>query len=234
MQYPIRYRFSETNSDFFNNLVSDLMIDVVLFTLTSFLVGLSGALAPGPMLTVTISDSMQKGFLVGPMMVSGHIIAELGLVILILAGLGWLIGSPLATFIIGFVGGIILIFMGVQLIRNSPQLESTPEISVNKKYGTIVNGIITSATNPFFFIWWATIGGAFLFKGIAMAGIMGLLGFLIGHWSSDILWFSTVSFFSSRSTSVMNPKTYKTVMHICGLFLVCVGGYFFISSWGFI
>ncbi|MCK9152352.1 LysE family transporter [Methanobacterium alcaliphilum] len=211
------------------------MIDVALFTLTAFLVGLSGAIAPGPMLTVTISDSMQKGFLSGPLIVSGHMLVELAIVLLIMTGLGGVIGSPLAAFIIGLVGGIVLMLMGLQLVKNSPISNQNKEITVDKtKYQSILSGIVTSVSNPYFFIWWATIGGAFLFKGVGMAGVIGLIGFLIGHWSSDLVWFSAVSFFSSRSTSLMNQNTYKNVMKICGIFLIGVGGYFFMNSWGFI
>ena len=49
-----------------------------------------------------------------------------------------------------------------------------------------LNGILTSVSNPFFFIWWATIGWAFIFKGLELAGIFGVLGFLVGHWASDL------------------------------------------------
>ncbi|MDO8870268.1 MAG: LysE family transporter [Methanobacteriaceae archaeon] len=242
------------------------MIEIVLFAVTSFLVGLSGALVPGPMLTVTISDSFKKGFIAGPLITSGHIFTELCLVLLILFGLGWLIGSNTASFIIGLLGGIVLIFMGFQIFKETPKLENTSsgEIQDNnssnrefikqtsKEYNhesniisstdssnensssfrSIINGILTSLSNPFFFIWWATIGGAFIFKGMALAGFLGIFAFLLGHWTSDVAWFSTVSYLSSRSRALVQPDNYRTIMRICGVFMIFVGVYFFINSVG--
>ncbi|HML06093.1 MAG TPA: LysE family transporter [Methanobacterium sp.] len=207
------------------------MIETVIFALTSFGVGLSGALVPGPMLTVTISDSVKKGFKAGPLVILGHFITEFVIMIAILAGLGYIIGSQSAVFIIGTVGGLVLIFMGYNLSKQDKTLsEIKNEDYKSQKYGSVMGGIVTSISNPFFYIWWATVGCAFMFKGLELAGIIGLLGFIIGHWSADFSWFTTVSFFSSRGSKIMNDKAYKSVMMICGVFLVLLGAYFILSQ----
>ena len=236
------------------------MIEIILFAVTSFLVGLSGALVPGPMLTVTISDSFKKGFIAGPLITSGHIFTELIVVLLLLFGLGWVIGSPTASIVIGILGGIVLIIMGLQIFKETPELESRPlntskapesdispdslseqilkngetsDLSISHT-NSMFKGVLTSLSNPFFFIWWATIGGVFIFKGMALAGFLGIFAFLLGHWSSDIVWFSTVSYLSSRSSALMRPNNYKIIMRVCGAFMIFVGGYFFINSVGVI
>ncbi|WP_431061893.1 LysE family transporter [Methanobacterium sp.] len=98
------------------------MIETILFVISSFWVGLSGAVVPGPMLTVTISDSVKKGFIAGPIIVLGHITTELALIIVILAGLGWIIGSQPAALIIGIIGGSVLLFMGYEISRSNEKL----------------------------------------------------------------------------------------------------------------
>ncbi len=207
------------------------MIEIVLFALTSFGVGLSGALVPGPMFTVTVSDSVKKGFIAGPMVVLGHIMTEIVMMIVILAGLGQILGSQTAAFIIGTFGGIVLIFMGYNTSRSNTALSSikTEENGI-QKYGSFLKGVITSLSNPYFFIWWATIGLAFMFKGLALAGIFGLLSFSIGHWLADLSWFSIISFLSSRGSKIMRDRTYKIVMIICGVFLIILGIYFIVSQ----
>jgi threonine/homoserine/homoserine lactone efflux protein len=206
-----------------------MLIEIILFVITSFAVGLSGAIVPGPMLTVTISDSLEKGFKTGPLVVLGHIIAEIVLMIVILVGLDWLLGSKIASFIIGTVGGAVLLFMGYNLTgysKNMPKFSSGLNI---QNHASILNGLITSFSNPYFFLWWATIGIAFMYKGIEIAGILGLMGFLIGHWSADLSWYSLISFFSSKGSKIMQENTYKNVMKICGVFLIILGIYFIIS-----
>ncbi len=209
------------------------MIEIVLFALTSFGVGLSGALVPGPMFTVTVSDSVKKGFSAGPRVVLGHIMTEILMIIVIMAGLGQILGSQTAAFIIGIFGGMVLIFMGYKTSRSNTPLSSikTEEKRI-QKYGSFLKGVITSISNPYFFIWWGTIGLAFLFKGLALAGIIGILAFSIGHWLADLSWFSVVSFASSRGSKFISDKAYNAVMAACGLFLIMLGSYFIISHIG--
>lgn len=207
------------------------LIEILLFAITSFGVGLSGALVPGPMLTVTISDSVNNGFKAGPLVILGHFMTEIAIMLVILGGLGWIIGSKTAVFIIGTVGGLVLIFMGYNISRSHKSL-SDIEKEENKQstYGSVIGGIITSLSNPFFYVWWATVGCAFMFKGLELAGVIGLLGFVIGHWLADLSWFSVVSLFSSRGSNLMSDRSYKVAMIICGLFLVLLGCYFIYSQ----
>jgi threonine/homoserine/homoserine lactone efflux protein len=207
------------------------MLELILFILTSFAVGLSGALVPGPMLTVTVSDSVEKGFLTGPLVVLGHFIVEIILIVFILAGFSWLVGSTEVAIIIGTLGGIMLIYMGYTTSKSKVDLSDISDTDEpSSKYESILKGIVTSVSNPYFFIWWATIGLAFLFKGVEIAGLVGLVGFIIGHWSADLGWFSTVSFFSSKGSDIMSEKQYKLMMKICGLFLIVLGAYFLITA----
>ena len=53
---------------------------VVIF-FSSFMIALSGALMPGPLLTVTISEATRRGTVAGPLMILGHGILELALVL---------------------------------------------------------------------------------------------------------------------------------------------------------
>jgi threonine/homoserine/homoserine lactone efflux protein len=207
------------------------MLELILFILTSFAVGLSGALVPGPMLTVTVSDSVEKGFLAGPLVVLGHFVVEIILIVFILAGFSWLVGSTEVAIIIGTLGGIMLIYMGYTTSKSKVDLSDISDTDEpSSKYESILKGIVTSVSNPYFFIWWATIGLAFLFKGVEIAGLVGLVGFIIGHWSADLGWFSTVSFFSSKGSNIMSEKQYKLMMKICGLFLIVLGAYFLITA----
>lgn len=206
------------------------MIEILLLIATSFAAGLSGALVPGPMLTVTISDSVKKGFIAGPLVVLGHFIAEITLIFIIMAGFSWLIGSTTATMIIGTLGGIMLIYMGYNNSKSSNKLLNIQKDGLSQRYGSVFGGIITSISNPYFFIWWATIGMAFMFKGLEIAGIIGLLGFLIGHWSADMSWYSSVSFLTSKGSEIMTDEHYDMIMKICGIFLIILGIYFLITA----
>lgn len=205
------------------------MVEVLLFSASSFLVGLSGALVPGPMLTVTISNSLHKGPMAGPMVVSGHIIAEVAILMLLLLGLGWLIGSATANLLIGTVGGLVLVYMGYRISQSSPP-RFQGKVKAPDKYGSVLGGILSSISNPYFFIWWVTIGWAFVLKGLEFAGLAGILGFMAGHWAADLGFYSLVSFFTSKGSDILTQKYYRALMYGCGIFMICLGIYFVFSA----
>jgi len=207
-----------------------MWLEIILFAAASFWVGLSGAMVPGPMLTVTISDSIKKGSRAGPLVVLGHVIVETALIILLILGLGWVIGSHTVTMVIGGIGGMMLIYIGYSIARSPAPEEIPGNDEPIEKRGSVLSGVVTSVTNPYFYLWWATVGWAFMLKGIELAGIIGVLSFLVGHWGADLSWYSLVSFFTSKGRHVLPGKRYRIMMIICGVFLVLLGVYFIYST----
>ncbi|MBN1636251.1 MAG: LysE family transporter, partial [Deltaproteobacteria bacterium] len=63
------------------------MIQQFMIFGSSFVIALSGAMVPGPLLTVTISESARRGAMTGPLLIVGHGILELLLLIAIMMGL---------------------------------------------------------------------------------------------------------------------------------------------------
>ncbi|MEN6330044.1 MAG: LysE family transporter [Methanobacteriaceae archaeon] len=210
----------------------EFMLEVAVFAVSSFLVGLSGALVPGPMLTVTISNSLEKGSIAGPLVVAGHVIAEIAILLLLVLGLGWLIGSATATLLIGTIGGLVLVYMGYRIAQSSPPSlqEKLKGPDSPDKYGSVLGGIISSISNPYFYIWWVTIGWAFVLKGMEFAGLAGILGFMAGHWAADLGFYSFVSFFTSKGSEILTQKYYKMLMYGCGIFMIFLGIYFVFST----
>jgi threonine/homoserine/homoserine lactone efflux protein len=197
---------------------------------TAFIVGLSGAMMPGPMLTVTISEVSKQGFWAGPRIVFGHAIIELLLVGSLVMGLSRLIQQPVVTGTIGLLGGIMLAWMGWGICRDAVrfQLQFAPDqgaAATQGKFGPVLAGIVTSVSNPYWSLWWATVGAGYVM--IAMVkGAIGLTVFFTGHILSDLAWFSLVSFGVYRGRNVISNSVYRGVLSLCGLFLIGLGGYF--------
>ncbi|WOF17212.1 LysE family translocator [Methanoplanus sp. FWC-SCC4] len=198
------------------------------FFALSFIIGLTGAIAPGPTLIATIKSSLDTGWVAGPKISAGHMLIEafFGLVIIY----GFSIFLLEYTNIIGFAGGVALIVFGILNIKCgiSPVLPGEEAVSVTNPY---LAGIITSASNPYFWIWWLTVGSGFLLDGLK-AGTIFAAAFITGHWMSDLCWFSAVSTCTSRGKNMMNTKIYGYIIILCGVFLVMFGLYYIISSYG--
>ncbi len=183
---------------------------------------------PGPLLAVDVAESPSKGYITGPILTGGHAIAELAVVILLSLGLAALAENRAISGGIGIVGGAMLIFMGIgmlyDLIRKKIEMKQDP--SQAKKSGRLVfDGIVTSLSNPYWFVWWATTGSAFLVKSLDH-GAVGPAVFYVGHILSDLVWYSLVAFLVWRGRKLIVGQGYKFLIGICGLFLIYLGGSF--------
>jgi threonine/homoserine/homoserine lactone efflux protein len=193
--------------------------------LTAFIVGFSGAMMPGPLLAVNIAEAPGRGIRTGPILTGGHAIAELAVVIVLSAGLVALADNTAVKSGIGIVGGAMLLFMGAGMIYEllKPRKESTFVQSNPKGPGRLVfAGIVTSLSNPYWYVWWATTGSAFLVKSLEH-GIIGPPVFYIGHILSDLVWYSLVSILIWRGRRLVSGAGYKILIALCALFLLYLG-----------
>ena len=200
-------------------------VELLAFGFTAFLVGFSGAIVPGPMLTVSITESFKKGYKAGTSVVFGHVAAETGMVVLLGLSLSQILGLKAPFIAICVIGGAFLVFMGINLIKSGQgraSIQATPE-KRTLAYGPIYGGIITSLSNPFFFLWWFTVGAAFVFEGLRLAGLVGLAAFLIGHWASDFSWYGFVSICTDRGAAIAGDRAYRIILISCGVFLSILG-----------
>jgi len=92
----------------------------------------------------------------------------------------------------------------------------------------VAAGALTSVSNPYFLIWWLTIGNAMVMDGLAI-GIAAAVLFVIGHWIADMAWYTLVSVSASRGRRVMSDRTYTRMLVGCGIFLVCFGMYYLVG-----
>ncbi len=213
---------------------------IVLLTLaaTVFITSLSGALMPGPVLIITVSEATKRGFIAGPLIVLGHIVVELIIIIGLLLGLGAFLQLKPVLVAIGILGGAALTWMGYSTLKASyrKQVSLSDELEKAKSmsYGSTIGGIITTLSNPYFFLWWATIGIGLLSLFIRSVGTINLLVvflFAVSHWMSDLIWYSVVSFTIGKGRQkLMSEKTYRTIIGSCGIFLLVFGAYFVLDA----
>jgi threonine/homoserine/homoserine lactone efflux protein len=197
--------------------------------ISSFIIAMSGAMMPGPVLTVTISESTKRGFLAGPMIVLGHGILEISLLLLLVLGFANFINNPKVLGIAGMAGGIVLFWMSFDMLKGIKQLRLDFSSGKNAWGGPVIAGILTSLANPYWIIWWATIGLGYVIISMKF-GFIGLAVFFTGHILADLLWYSTVSLFVSRGKKYINDKIYRGVIGSCAVILIFFGIYFGVSG----
>jgi threonine/homoserine/homoserine lactone efflux protein len=202
------------------------MESILQIFITSFLVGLSGAMMPGPVLAVTVSHATHRGFIVGPLIVLGHAILELVLVIGVILGLGQYLTLEPVTGMLGIAGGGVLVWMGRGMLAWRAGGEGEPELTGATSTNPVLAGILTSLSNPYWFLWWATVGMAYISLSL-QRGPGGVVAFYGGHILSDLLWYSFLAALIAMGHKFVAGRFYQGLFKFCGLFLLLFGLYFF-------
>jgi len=197
-----------------------MLVESLALVAIGLVVGLSGAVIPGPLLAFTLFDTSKKRRVTGHYVMMGHVLWELGVILLILLGFGWIILGNSA--IIYLAGGVVLIIMGINMIRSRSSEVKMDEARVDSSLG---GGIFYTAFNPTQPVWWATAGLALLLKGLEVMGILGVVLVTAGHWLSDFGYYTFISFVVHRHASYVNPRQHQ-ISIILGLFLTALGVYF--------
>jgi threonine/homoserine/homoserine lactone efflux protein len=182
-------------------------------------------MAPGPLLAVLLAKSHRSGW-AGTQMALGHAVFEVPLILVIYFGFGSFFQNDITQIIMSILGGGMIIWMGTGLFRNRKgMVQKGKDLS----YNAFIAGILMTGLNPFFLLWWATIGIMWTMKFIVF-GITGLIIFIMVHWLCDLIWLSFVSALIFRSKSLWKANVQEWISIGCSLMMAGFGGWFIISG----
>ena len=201
------------------------MIGLIPLYFSSFAVALSGALIPGPMFTTTVSESIKRGPIAGPLIVSGHILLETVLVIACVIGLTPLLQKDIFFITVSFIGAAILVWLGIGMFRGLSMVKLDMKVEKGGRKNLMVTGILLSIGNPFWVIWWATIGLGFIAHA-QKAGLSGVLVFYSGHITADFLWFTFLSTLVGKGRRFISDRVYQIIIGVCGVILFGFAAFF--------
>jgi threonine/homoserine/homoserine lactone efflux protein len=212
-------------------MLGNSFFEIFLF---SFVLGLGGAVSPGPVSTAIISQAPRQGWRVGPLIALGHSLLELLVVVLIAFGLQRFLSQSIFQIAISFLGGLLLIFLGTSMLidlrRGKIRLPNKNESGEQSKIRKVVwLGVATTLANPFWFAWWITVPTSYLAQAGALEALP-LAAFYLGHISADFAWDSSLASFVAGERPWMNDKLYGLIIAVSGLFLVYLGASFLIEG----
>lgn len=202
----------------------------ISFLIKVILVTASGALSPGPLSVSTIGIGAKQGWKGGIMVSIGHMLVEFPLVIAIALGAIAFISNESIKSIIGVCGGIVLILIGLLMIRDfTRHKEENNKIESNsskrKKILTspILVGILLSAFNPYFIIWWVFIGGVLAIEAFAIAAFIGIVVMFLAHIWMDYVWLTFLAYAPSKGKAIFKSTGYKVLMLSIAILLILFG-----------
>ena len=197
------------------------MTQVIEFAVLVIVISASGVLTPGPLFTANISHGLRDGAKSGIKMAVGHTIVEFPLVILLGIGAFSLEIFPEFRVIISIFGAIALfVFAGMQ-IKTIFQRKKD-KISKSKQ-SPFISGIVLSALNPFFILWWLTIGFKLISDAMLIWAFAGILIVFVMHIWMDFVWLGGTAYIASKSSHIMSNRNYKILMGLLSLILIYFG-----------
>ncbi len=212
-------------------------MELLLLAGSWWIVGFSGAMMPGPVTTLIITETARRGWIAGPLITIGHVLLELAMVVALFFGLGDFLKQNAVAGVIGVLGGAFLLWMGAGIVRDA----WTGRVSFNVSHtasargpsgNPVLAGVLTSVANPYWLLWWATVGAASLITFRAF-GLAGLFAFYLGHTLADWVWNNVVAFAVATGRRVLNDRIYRGILLVCGAFLILLSIYFLRSGVGF-
>lgn len=192
-----------------------MQTDSAIFTLfQGILISLSGVLAPGPLTAVVVGKGTKSPY-AGALIGIGHGMVEIPLIVMICFGLSTILKISYFQIAIFLFGGIFLGLMAYDMFKEVTRTEIE---SAEFRGGSILAGIALSAGNPYFLLWWATVGAAIITK-ISQFGNTLLALFIALHLSCDVIWYLILSSLTYNSRKFFGNIFQKVLFSVCGIFL---------------
>ena len=208
-------------------------MNLIDFLFTVVIVTASGALAPGPLFFGLLMHGSRDGARAGFSCAIGHTMVEFPLVIALALGLLAAANQPVIKEVIGLIGGVGLIGFGIlqvfDTIRNKPEFGTASE-KRRLPRSSIILGLALTGLNPYFILWWLTIGSILIVQALAFAAIIGVLVMYVFHVWMDYAYLTTIAHLGQKGKRVVGSRYYRLVLVAFGLVLIYYGSTFILNA----
>ena len=206
-------------------------MDPLSFVTTVVIVTASGALTPGPLFFATVTHGAKLGAKGGLAFSIGHTLVEFPLVLILSVGLLTVADQPVIKLITGVAGGLALLTFGAFMIWDI-LVKKANQITLRgiASRSPILIGLLFTGLNPYFIVWWLTVGGELIRRGLMFASLAGVVIMFLSHIWMDYAWLTVIAYLAKKGTSILGNKGYKALMILFGVAFVYFGINFVISA----
>jgi threonine/homoserine/homoserine lactone efflux protein len=197
----------------------------VLYILSVVAISASGVMGPGPLTVATIAMGAGRSWKSGLLIGAGHMAVELPLVLVIALGVLSFIPESMNKWIM-LLGGIFMIAFGAAtLMRVRGAMVDGRE---RRPGSPLVVGIGLSALNPYFIMWWLTVGTPLIMIAVGGMGLAGVGIMYISHVWMDFAWLSVLAGLGSKGRKL--GRLYPYFVGGLGALILVFGIQFIIGS----
>jgi len=197
------------------------MQEILGFAIMVVAISASGVMSPGPLFSANIIYGLKEGKIAGLKIAVGHTIVEFPLIILLGTGIITSNIFPEFRVLIAVIGALgLFAFAGLQI---KSIFQKNFQKNIKPSRGPILAGIFLSALNPFFIIWWLTVGLKLITESIELWGFLGIIILFLFHIWMDYVWLYIVAFFASKSRNFLSNRNYKILVISLATVLIYFG-----------
>jgi threonine/homoserine/homoserine lactone efflux protein len=199
-------------------------MSVLDFGIEVIVLSASGVLAPGPLFLANLVYGTRLDKWSGIKVASGHAVVELPVIILLAAGLSTFDAAIKYAGFIGLIGGIaILAFAALQIASIIKEKQAHDTRNVARSRGPFVVGVALSALNPFFLLWWFTVGLKLIADSAAFGVSTGVAILFALHIWMDYAWLAGTAYLASKGALLLESKYYRLLLLVLGAVLMYYG-----------
>lgn len=176
--------------------------------------GLSAGLAPGPLLTLVVSETLAHGLKAGIRVALAPMISDLPIVLLTLLVLSKLSDFKMVLGVISLVGGGVILKMGISGLRTAGAALDTGGQVPN----SLSRGVLVNVLSPHPYLFWISVGGPAVTRAWDIS-LGAAAGFVSGFYFLLVGAKVVLALLVARSRSFLTGKIYVYTMRALGLAL---------------
>lgn len=119
-------------------------------------------------------------------------------------------------------------FGAMQIYETAKSGSSRGEASKTRGIPTssFVLGLALTGLNPYFILWWLTIGSVLIVQALAFAAIIGVLLMYVSHVWMDYAFLTAIAHLARKGRNIVGSRYYRLVLIGFGFILIYYGGVF--------
>jgi threonine/homoserine/homoserine lactone efflux protein len=209
-------------------------MNVLDFGMEIVAVSASGVLAPGPLFFMNLLFGSRFGMSAGLRVANGHALVEVPFIVFLATGLIAFNSARNFSDIIAIIGGVaILVFAALQLASvfwEKRQFAQIATVDFVDSKSPFVGGIVLTAFNPFFLIWWFTVGLKLILDSAMFGFTTGLASLLAFHIWMDYAWLSGTAYLAFKGSKLVSSRYYPILVATLSAVLAYYGISFIIQG----
>jgi len=195
---------------------------MISFLITGTILGFSAGIAPGPLLALVISETMEHGVRSGVKIALAPILTDLPIILITLLILAKISHFQNILGIISIIGGFFILFLGIESMRSK-----AVDLNLNKSTPkSLQKGILANVLSPHPYLFWFSVGGPTTITAMDInlfAAISFVLSFYVLLVGSKI----NLAILVGKSRSFLSGNKYIFTMRLLGFILLILSGFLF-------